>query len=82
METAAAATLSLASILVPVLAAAALDRPGSVKGGPYSDGTYPGFGQFGLVHVVPHGDVVTVRLEARTDDGRVLAEHEFTRPIR
>lgn len=28
----------------PVLNAAALDRPGAVKGGPYSEGTYPGGG--------------------------------------
>ena len=68
--------------VTPVLAAAALDRPGSEKGGPYSAGMYPGPGQFGLVHIEPGGDAVTVRLEARTDDGRVLAEYEFTRPIR
>ncbi len=67
---------------IPVLAAAALDRPGSEKGGPYSTGMHPGPGQFGLVHVDPQGDEVTVRLEARTDDGRVLAEYEFTRRIR
>jgi hypothetical protein len=67
---------------IPVLAAAALDRPGSEKGGPYSTGMYPGPGQFGLVHVDPQGDAVTVRLEARTDDGQVLLQHEFSRPIR
>ena len=66
---------------IPVLAAAALDRPGSEKGGPYSTGMYPGSGQFGLVHVEPSGDQVTVRLEARTDTGEVLAVYEFTRPI-
>src|SRR5690606_1237836 len=35
----------------PVLHAAALDRPGRVKGGPYSDGAYPGGGQFGVLSV-------------------------------
>lgn len=66
---------------LPVLAAAALDRPGSEKGGPYTSGMYPGPGHFGLVHVEPRGDEVGVRLEARTDAGEVLAEYEFTRPI-
>ena len=31
----------------PVFHAAALDRPGGVKGGPYSEGVFPGGGQFG-----------------------------------
>ncbi|MCP4962875.1 MAG: hypothetical protein GY925_26865 [Actinomycetia bacterium] len=40
----------------PVLQAAALDRPGSIKGGPYSHGTFPGAGQFGLIEVTDDGD--------------------------
>ncbi len=39
----------------PVFHAAALDRPGSVKGGPYSHGTFPGGGQFGLMTVTDDG---------------------------
>lgn len=39
----------------PVLQAAALDQTGSVKGGPYSGGTYPGGGQFGLMTVTDSG---------------------------
>ncbi|MEZ4504181.1 MAG: alkaline phosphatase D family protein [Dehalococcoidia bacterium] len=39
----------------PVLEAAALDRPGSVKGGPYSEGTFPGAGQFALMTVTDDG---------------------------
>lgn len=39
----------------PVLQAAALDRPGSIKGGPYSHGTLPGGGQFGLIEVTDDG---------------------------
>ncbi|MDH3682492.1 MAG: hypothetical protein OEV40_21365, partial [Acidimicrobiia bacterium] len=35
----------------PILQAAALDRPGSTKGGPYSHGMFPGAGQFGLLEV-------------------------------
>ncbi len=56
----------------PVLQAAALDRPGNVKGGPYSDGAFPGGGQFGLVGIDDDGGAVTVRLEGRTWDGRSL----------
>jgi phosphodiesterase/alkaline phosphatase D-like protein len=39
----------------PVMQAAALDRSGSVKGGPYSEGTFPGSGQYGLMRVTDHG---------------------------
>ena len=46
----------------PVLQAAALDRPGSIKGGPYSHGTFPGPGQFGLVEVTDDGDYIEVTL--------------------
>jgi phosphodiesterase/alkaline phosphatase D-like protein len=35
----------------PVLQAAALDQGGSIKGGPYSQGAFPGGGQFGLMTV-------------------------------
>lgn len=35
----------------PVLQAGALDRPGSIKGGPYSHGTFPGGGQFGTITI-------------------------------
>jgi hypothetical protein len=39
----------------PVFHAAALDRQGSEKGGPYSNGMYPGGGHFGLVTVHDDG---------------------------
>ena len=39
----------------PILHAAALDRPGSVKGGPYSEGTFPGAGQFATMTVEDAG---------------------------
>jgi PhoD-like phosphatase len=57
---------------LPVLQAAALDRPGSVKGGPYSEGTFPGGGQFGTVTVTPSGDSTTVTLAGRDHTGAVL----------
>jgi len=51
----------------PLMHAAALDRPGSEKGGPYSEGAFPGGGQFGLVEVVDDGGpVVTVQLSGWT----------------
>ena len=66
----------------PLLQAAALDRPGSTKGGPYSDGTYPGGGQFGQVEVVDEGgDTLEIVLSGHTWDGRVLVERAFTLPV-
>jgi hypothetical protein len=62
----------------PVLHAAALDRPGNVRGGPYSDGAFPGAGQFGLVDVRDDGgDQVEVTLSGRTWDDRVLVSRTF-----
>jgi membrane-associated phospholipid phosphatase len=62
----------------PVLHAAALDRPGNVKGGPYSDGAFPGSGQFGLVDVRDDGgDAVEVTLSGRTWAGDVLVSRTF-----
>jgi phosphodiesterase/alkaline phosphatase D-like protein len=57
----------------PVLQAAALDRPGSVKGGPYSHGTFPGGGQFGVVEVTDEGgDRIEVELIGLDWEGTVL----------
>ncbi len=62
----------------PVIHAAALDRPGSIKGGPYSHGTVPGGGHFGVLAVDDNGgDTITVRLSGRTWQGEVLMSHEF-----
>jgi alkaline phosphatase D len=44
----------------PVMHAAALDRGGSVKGGPYSHGAFPGGGQFGMMTVSDTGDSIHV----------------------
>ena len=65
----------------PVLHAAALDRPGKVKGGPYSHGAFPGGGQFGLVSVLDDGgDAITVELSGRDWEDTVLVSYEFTVP--
>ena len=66
----------------PLLQAAALDRPGSVKGGPYSGGTYPGGGQYGEVQVDDDGGpTLDITLRGRTWDGRTLVEETFTLPV-
>ncbi|MCZ2860611.1 alkaline phosphatase D family protein [Blastococcus sp. VKM Ac-2987] len=63
----------------PLLHAAALDRPGSVKGGPYSEGAYPGAGQFGTVTVDDDGgSAVTVTLAGWTWTGERLVSHRVT----
>ncbi|MCZ2849776.1 alkaline phosphatase D family protein [Modestobacter sp. VKM Ac-2978] len=63
----------------PLLHAAALDRPGSVKGGPYSEGTFPGAGQFGTVDVEDDGGpTIGVELTGRRWDGEVLVSWSTT----
>jgi alkaline phosphatase D len=50
----------------PVLHGAALDRDGSVKGGPYSEGTFPGRGQYALMRVEDEGgERIRVRWSGR-----------------
>lgn len=63
----------------PLLHAAALDRPGSVKGGPYSEGVYPGGGHFGTVEVTDTGgSELTVRIAGLDWTGATLASYTFT----
>ncbi len=58
---------------IPVLHAAALDRPGSVKGGPYSHGEFPAAGQYGKLEVEDDGaDSIHVRLSGHRWDGTEL----------
>jgi membrane-associated phospholipid phosphatase len=62
----------------PVLHAAALDRPGNVRGGPYSDGAFPGAGQYGLVEVDDDGGRhVEVTLSGRTWEDELLVSRTF-----
>ncbi|MBK7726508.1 MAG: alkaline phosphatase family protein [Dehalococcoidia bacterium] len=61
----------------PVFHAAALDRPGKVKGGPYSEGTYPGGGQFGLMTVTDAGNSVHVEWNGKNYLGETLVHYEF-----
>jgi hypothetical protein len=62
----------------PVFHAAALDRRGRVKGGPYSEGTYPDGGQFGLVTVNDSGDQVQVVLSGRNYRNQEVVGYSFT----
>ncbi|MDW3215330.1 MAG: alkaline phosphatase D family protein [Ilumatobacteraceae bacterium] len=61
----------------PLLHAAPLDRPGSIKGGPYSEGAIGESGQYGLVEIDDDGETITVALRAKRYDGEVLLRHDF-----
>lgn len=56
----------------PVFHAAALDRPGYVKGGPYSAGAFPGFGQYGVIDIRDDGETIEVELTGKNWKGEVL----------
>lgn len=60
-----------------MLHAAALDRRGSVKGGRFSHGKFPGGAQFGLVTVDDRGDELTVELSDRSWTGAEIVNHTF-----
>lgn len=62
----------------PLLQAAALDRKGGIKGGPYTEQPHPGGGQFGLVHVEDDGRTVEVTLEGRNYLDETVFTHTFT----
>lgn len=65
----------------PLLHAAAMDSPGTLKGGPYSEGAFPGAGQFGTVTVTDTGgDTVDVELAGRTWRDEVLVSYRTTLP--
>jgi hypothetical protein len=61
----------------PLLHAAPLDRPGSIKGGPYSVGAVGESGQYGLVEIDDDGDTIRVSLRAKRYDGEVILRHDF-----
>lgn len=64
-----------------VFHAAALDRPGAVRGGPYSEGTFPGGGQFGLIDIEDTGgNTITVRLSGRNYLDEEVVGYTFTVP--
>jgi len=65
----------------PVIHAAALDRPGKVKGGPYSGGVFSGGGQFGLMAVEDNGgSTVAFTFSGRNANNDVLISYKFNLP--
>lgn len=62
----------------PVFHAAPLDRPTSVKGGPYSEGVVTERGQFGTVEVDDDGgDRIAVRLRGRDARGDAVLSYDY-----
>ena len=61
----------------PLLHSAALDRPGSTKGGPYSEGAIAGSGQYGMLEVADDGVTVSITLSALRWDGAELLTFTF-----
>lgn len=62
----------------PVFHAGALDQHGSVKGGPYSRGTFPGGGQFGLMQVIDEGgETIRVVWTGRNVRDETIVQHQF-----
>lgn len=67
----------------PVFHAGALDRHGSMKGGPYSEGAHPGGGQFGVMTVEDDGGgVIAITWSGRTYKGEDVVGYRFTVPVR
>jgi hypothetical protein len=66
----------------PLLHAGALDRPGSRKGGPYSEGAFPGGGQFGTLTVTDSGgSSIDVELAGRNWRDDVLVSYRTSIPV-
>ena len=66
----------------PVIHAAALDRRGDVKGGPFSEGVFPASGQFGTITVDDRGgEQVEIVLAGWNYRGERLVEYAFTRKL-
>lgn len=66
----------------PVMHAAPLDRRGSVKGGPYSEGTYPESGQFGLMTVTDDGGgTIEVTWTGRNYQDEEVVGYSFRVPV-
>ena len=59
---------------MPVFHGSALDQGGSVKGGPYSHGTFPGGGHFGLVTITDDGGNLSVQFSGRQNAGESSTE--------
>jgi hypothetical protein len=56
---------------------APLDRPASIKGGPYSEGAVAEPGQYARIDVTDDGDTITVDLAGRRYDGETILAYTF-----
>lgn len=67
---------------IPVFHAAALGRPGSIKGGPYSHGAFPGTGQFGTVEIrdTPGQERPCLYFEGRNAHNRTIVQYDSCDP--
>ena len=73
---------SAGTVGFPVLQAGALDRDGSVKGGPYSEGTFPGGGQYALMRIEDAGgDFIRVSWSGRRHGTGELVRLAFDLPV-
>lgn len=64
----------------PVFHAASLDQIPSIKGGPYSEGAFPGRGQFGLMTVNDQGDSLIIQWSGRDSTNQELVGYSFSVP--
>lgn len=64
------------------LHAAALGRPGSIKGGPYSHGLFPGTGQYGLLDITDDGQRACVYYRGMNIYDGQLLEYDTCHPER
>jgi hypothetical protein len=55
-----------------------MDRHGSFKAGPYSEGAFPGGGHFALATVEDSGSGITITLSGRDHTGAELVGYRFT----
>jgi len=62
----------------PVFHAASLDQTPSLKGGPYSEGAFPGRGQFGLMTVTDQGDSLVIQWSGRDSINQELVSYSFS----
>lgn len=61
----------------PLIHSAPLDRPGGIKGGPYSEGAIAEPGQYARVDIADNGDTIAVDLAARRYDGEFILSYTF-----
>jgi phosphodiesterase/alkaline phosphatase D-like protein len=66
----------------PLMHAGALDRPGHAKGGPYSEGAYPGAGQYGTLAVQDGQTRTRVVLTGRDWRRREIVRYAYSIPMR